>query len=189
MRQTSRQPGRPRKTPRPLDSPRLEELALAYVARFATTAAGLESYLARKLRERGWEDERPADPPAIVARFVAAGYIDDEAWARAKSGSLLRRGYGERRIGEALSRGGVAAAIRDELRAGEAATRAAALTMARKRGFGPFGKAVLDRPAREKQIAAMLRAGHRLDSARELVNAASIEAAEDWAGQAEAEDE
>ena len=35
--------------------------------------------------------------------------------------------------------------------------------------------------AREKQIAAMLRGGHPLDSARFLVNASSIEAAEEWA--------
>jgi len=60
--------------------------------------------------------------------------------------------------------------------------------MARKRGFGPFGRSEPDRPQREKQIAAMLRAGHRLDSARELVNAATQEAALEWAGQAE-EDE
>lgn len=171
-----------RKPPRPLDGARLEELALAYVARFATTAAKLEAYLARKLRERGWEGEEAARPDAIAARFVALGYIDDAAWARAKSGSLLRRGYGMRRVDQALGAAGVAQALGDEDRPGEAPRRAAALALARKRRFGPFGGAVLDRPLREKQIAAMLRAGHPLDSARELVNAASVEAAEDWAG-------
>ena len=43
--------GRKPRSSRPLDKARLEELALAYVARFATSAARLESYLARKLRE------------------------------------------------------------------------------------------------------------------------------------------
>ena len=38
------------------------------------------------------------------------------------------------------------------------------------------------------EFAAMLRAGHPLDSAREMVNAPSIAAAEDWAAQA-SEDE
>jgi regulatory protein len=37
------------------------------------------------------------------------------------------------------------------------------------------------RARREKQLAAMLRAGHALDSTRELVDAATVEAAEDWA--------
>ena len=183
----------PRKTPRPLDAGRLEELALAYVARFATTAGKLRAYLARKLRERGWDGE--AEPPveALVARFAAAGYVDDAAWARAKSGSLLRRGYGVRRVRQALDAAGVDAAIGAEARPGPGAQRRAALALARKRGFGPFGAGVLDgpldRPLREKQVAAMLRAGHPLDSARELIDAVSVAAAEDWAAAIEDEDE
>ena len=177
-----------KRLPRPLDSARLEELALAYVARFATSAAKLEGYLARKLRERGWEGEGAAPIAALVERFVRAGYVDDLAYARAKSGSLLRRGYGQRRIGQALHAAGIGEQVRDEVRVGEQAERRAALAMARKRGFGPFGRSEPDRPQREKQIAAMLRAGHRLDSARELVNAVTQEAALEWAGEGE-EDE
>lgn len=168
-----------RKPPRPLDAARLDELALAYVARFATTAAKLEAYLARKLRERGWEGESAPPVEAIVTRFVALGYVDDAAWARARSGSLLRRGYGMRRVRQALGMAGVKDALDDV--PGEGAQRGAALALARKRGFGPFGRALPDRITREKQIAAMLRAGHPLDSARELVDAASVEAAEAWA--------
>jgi len=179
-----------RRPPRPLDAARLEELALAYVARFATSAAKLGGYLARKLRERGWEAE--GDPAAaaeaIVARFVSAGYVDDAAYARARSGSLLRRGYGMRRVGQALGAAGIAEEVRAAVAPGELARREAALALARKRRFGPFGSASLDRPLREKQIAAMLRAGHPLDSARELVDAPSIDAVEAWAAQA-SEDE
>lgn len=176
---------RQRRAPRPLDPARLEELALAYVARFATSRAKLEGYLARKLRERGWAGEGAPPIAELAERFVAAGYVDDLAFARAKSGSLLRRGYGPRRVGQALGAAGIDETVREQVRAGEGAQRRAALALARKRGFGPFGRAFagepLDRPAREKQIAAMLRAGHALDSARELVDAASVEAAEEWA--------
>lgn len=158
-------------------------MALAYVARFATSRAKLAAYLARKLRERGWDGEGEPPVAALVERFVAAGYVDDEAFARAKSGSLLRRGYGQRRVAQALGAAGIDEDIREEVRAGEGALRRAALALARKRGFGPFARSGAERdPARrEKQIAAMLRAGHGLDSARELVDAATIEAAEDWA--------
>jgi len=175
---------REKRPPRPLNPVRLDELALAYVARFATSAAKLETYLKRKLREREWEGETRPDPGAIVARFVEAGYIDDASYARAKSGSLLRRGYGRRRVDQALGAAGIAEDVREEVRAGEAEQRAAALAMARKRRFGPFGDKADDRATREKQISAMLRAGHPLDSARVLVNAPSIEAAEDWAAAA-----
>jgi regulatory protein len=182
-RRTSKQ--RERRPPKPLDPVRLEELALAYVARFATSAAKLEDYLRRKLRERGWDGESEPPVKALAARFVESGFVDDLAYARSKSGSLLRRGYGQRRIGQALYAAGIGEEVREELRAGEGEQRRAALAMARKRGFGPFGREAPDRPQREKQIAAMLRAGHRLDSARELVNAASEEAAEVWAVQDE----
>lgn len=168
---------------RPLNGPRLEELALAYVARFATSAGKLEAYLGRKLRERGWEDERGPDVHAVVARYVAAGYVDDEAWARSKSGSLLRRGFGMRRISHELGAAGIAGDLRDAVRPALGEQRRAALALARKRRFGPFGAELPDRPRREKQIAAMLRAGHALDSARELVNASSQEAADEWAAQ------
>lgn len=184
------EPQSPRKrVPPPLDPARLEELALAYVARFATSAAKLEAYLRRKLRERGWagEGDGDGDEPAqaamerIVARFVAAGYIDDQAFARARTGSLLRRGYGQRRIARDLDAAGIAVEDREAVRSGAGALRQAALVMARKRGFGPFGKALPDRPLREKQLAAMLRAGHALDSARELVDAPTVDHAEQWA--------
>lgn len=172
---------RKRRPPRPLDRARLEELALAYVARFATSAARLEAYIARKLRERGWEGDGEPDPGALVARFVELGYVDDAAFARARAGGLLRRGYGPRRVAEALGAAGIDEDIRQAVRAGEGEERLAALALARKRGFGPFGAEPPDRARREKQIAAMLRAGHSFATARAMIDAANAEDAEAWA--------
>lgn len=174
-----------KRAPKPLDAARLEEMALAYVARFATSRARLEAYLRRKLRERGWAGE--GDPPvaALAARFVMAGYVDDEAYARARSGSLLRRGYGMRRVTQALSAAGIDEDIRAEVRPEESTQRQAALAMARKRGFGPFGREELDRARREKQLAAMLRAGHAMAHARRLIETPDIGTAEEWAAQAD----
>ena len=169
---------------KPLDPARLEELALHYVARFATTAKGLERYCRRKLRERGWSDDEPQpDIAALVQRFIRSGYVNDEEYARVRQGGLLRRGYGARRIHAALDAAGVAPGDRHELDDREA--RQAALRLARKRRFGPFGAEggpPGERALREKQIAAMIRAGHPLDSARELVDAADRQSALAWAG-------
>ena len=174
------------RNPKPLDAARLEELALAYVARFATTRAKLEAYLARKLRERGWDSETPPRIAEIAERFERAGYIDDEAYARAKAGSLLRRGYGMRRVGQALGAAGVDEAVREVVAPREAERRAAALTMVRKRRFGPYASAPsTDRAQREKQIAAMLRAGHSAQHALVLLDAASVDEAEAWANESE----
>ena len=175
--------------PKPLDAARLDELALGYVARFATSRGKLSAYLARKLRERGWAGDGEAPVDAVVERLSEAGYVDDAAYARAKSGSLLRRGYGARRVSQALGAAGIDSALREELAPGEAEQRRAALALARKRRFGPFGDGASDRALREKQVAAMLRAGHRLDSIRAIINAPTTADAETWAcGDDEAED-
>jgi regulatory protein len=47
----------------------------------------------------------------------------------------------------------------------------AALRFAQRRRIGPFAGAEMDRPAREKALAAMLRAGHPMQIARILVAA------------------
>ena len=176
---------RERRPPRPLDRDRLNEMALAYLARFATSAAKLEGYLRRKLRERGWEGE--GDPPvaALVERCVAAGYVDDAAFARSKAGSLRRRGYGARRVDQSLTAAGIAPDLRDDVRGTILEERQAAVALARKRRLGPFGPAPADRKALEKQIAVLLRAGHRLDIARHVVEAGDGEGLEAWAEEEE----
>jgi regulatory protein len=164
-------------------------MALAYVARFSTTAARLERYLRRKVRERGWDGEGEPPVAGLVERYVALGYVDDEGFARARAGGLLRRGYGARRVNQALGEAGIAEELRQRVAPDEAAVRHALLALARKRRFGPFGVQPLDRPLREKQLAAMLRAGHSLDMARQVVDAASVAEAEQWAAAADDETE
>ena len=190
-----RQPRTPR-TPRvvkPLDPPRLEELALAYVARFATSAGKLGQYLKRKLRERGWEAHGDSgtepDVPALIERFVAAGYIDDAGFARGRASGLRRRGYGDRRVEQSLRGAGIADDVRASVQGDEAASRRAALVLARKRGFGPFGAerpdpCPIDPKTRQKQFAAMLRAGHPLDSVRVLIDAGTEAEALEWVDEA-----
>lgn len=176
---------RTRRAPRPLDSARLHELALTYVARFATSAGKLERYLARKLRERGWEGEGNPDPAAISARFAELGYLDDEAYARARGGDLLRRGYGARRVAQALGEAGIEENIRREVAPGEGAARRAAFALARRRRLGPFHGAPIDRPLREKQFAALVRAGHGFDHAGAVVDCPSQAALEQWVAEAD----
>ena len=169
-----------RRNPHPLTCERLEELALAYVARFATTQAKLRGYLQRKIYERGWDGEGAPPVDELAARYAELGYVDDAAWARMKASSLLRRGYGARRVGEALGQAGIAGELQEDMRPPEIEQRRAALTMARRRRFGPFAAGVPDRPARERQLAAMVRAGHALDIARPILDASDPDAAEEW---------
>jgi regulatory protein len=161
------------KKPRPpLDEEGLERLALFYAGRYATTRAKLKSYLDRKVRERGWTGAGGPPIDRLIERMAALGYVDDRAFALAKAASLSRRGYGERRVGQALQAAGIeeedAGPARDEARGG---AMAAALRFAERRRLGPFAEAAGDRAAREKGAAAMLRAGHPPDLVRRIVNA------------------
>ena len=171
---------RQRKAPKPLDKTRLEDLALGYVARFSTTAAKLRTYLRRKLRERGWDGEEEPDLDTLIARFVDRKYVDDAVYARGKSDALLRRGYGARRIDQALNHAGVAEGLRNAHAPDDYAQREAALALARRRRFGPYARDEVDRAIREKQLAAMVRAGHGFAIAREVLELKNEDAAQDW---------
>jgi regulatory protein len=100
------------------------------------------------------------------------GYVDDRSFASARTESLLRRGYGERRVKEALRGAGITEEDSAEASdiSGEEAL-AAAHRFARRRRLGPYAANVPDRAARDKAAAAMLRAGHRLDLVRQVLAA------------------
>jgi regulatory protein len=163
---------RNRKPRPPLDAGALERLALHYAGRYATTRAKLRSYLSRKVRERGWDGEGAPPLDALIERFAELGYVDDQAFASSRAASLGRRGYGARRVEMALTAAGITeedgAAAREQAREQE---WAAALRFAERRRIGPFAERLAEPAAREKALAAMLRAGHPLDLARRLVRA------------------
>ncbi|HEY0627524.1 MAG TPA: RecX family transcriptional regulator [Allosphingosinicella sp.] len=161
------------KKPRPpLDGEALERLALFYAGRYATTRAKLASYLKRKLKERGWEGSGSPPVERLVERFSELGYVNDRAFAVAKAGSLQRRGYGGRRVDQALFAAGIGEEDAVEAREQtEAGAWEAALRFAERKRIGPFAAGELDRNARQKAFAAMVRAGHSMETARKLVNA------------------
>ena len=155
----------------PLDPTRLQELALRYVGRYATTRAKLRNYLSSKLRERGWNGDREPDLEALAERFSQLGYIDDAAYAVSKSRALSGRGYGRRRLVEKLKLAGVGEEDRKEaIEAAESEAVNAALRFAERRRIGPFASEAVDRPAREKAIAAMVRAGHGFGISRAIAS-------------------
>ena len=162
---------RPRKPRPPLTAAKLEELALHYVGRFATSRAKLISYLKRKLRERGWEGAGEPDLDCLAAKLVGLGYVDDRAYAVSKARSLTSRGYGERRVGQALALAGIGEDDGTEARSlAQGDSVNAALRFARRRSLGPFAKTAPDPRERERALAAMVRAGHRFALARAIID-------------------
>ena len=158
---------RSKRAPRPLDESALQEVAVAYVGRFATTRAKLRTYLSRKIRERGWDGRGDPDLSALADRLADQGYIDDSAYAESKARSLTARGYGKRRVAQVLRGAGIADEDGEEARRlSEEQAVASVVRFAERRRIGPFAAEAADPKAREKAIAAMVRAGHGFDLAR-----------------------
>lgn len=186
-RRRERQEKRP---PKPLDAAGLEGLALRYVERFATTRGRLSDYLRRKIRERGWVEAPetgpvvpPADPEGLAQRLADLGYIDDRGFAEARAAAMQRRGLGARRVAGAFREAGIDEADADAL-APEIAARDvdAALAYAKRKRLGPFarsddsdGGGAENRALRQKQLSAMVRAGHGFDLARKILAASPSE--------------
>ena len=85
---------------------------------------------------------------------------------------MARRGLGARRVGGALRQARVGEEDLAELSATiDARATATALAFARRKRRGPYAAAPAERELREKQIAAMARAGHPFALSRRIVEA------------------
>lgn len=157
----------------PLGGEALERLALHYAGRYATTRAKLSAYLLRKVRERGWKDGDGAEAAvdALVGRFQALGYVNEEAFAESRATSLGRRGFGARRVMQALKIAGIEEADTVGARSiAEDGAWEAAVRFARRKRLGPFASIKAERDERQKAFAAFMRAGHASEMARRLLD-------------------
>lgn len=164
---------RPVKKPAPpLNAESLRQLALHYVGKYATTQSKLASYLSRKIRERGWDDERSADINGLTEQFTSLGYINDAQFAEARSRSFVRRGFGGRRLNEDLRASGIGDADAIHAKAHmEDSIFTAAENFARRKRLGPFAQEAAPPEKRHKHLNAFLRAGHSFELAKRFVYA------------------
>ena len=156
----------------------LENAALHYLERFASSRANLRRVLMRKVDRSlaHWGGER--EPAAalvdvVLAKLSGLGYLDDAAYAAQKAASLHRRGRPARGIRAALAAKGVEAAAVDDALAGlDAPDLSAAINLARRRRLGPFRTDDAREAMRQKDLAALARAGFDYDTARRVIDAA-----------------
>lgn len=168
-------PERPRKPPPPLDQAALDGIAIRYLERFQTSRERLVRLLRQKIRQRGWQEGlEPPDLDAIANRMVELGYVNDATFAEARARGLGRRGMGAARVRAALSAHGIGADEQAAALSGHDALEAA-IRFAQRKRLGPFGPPAADPAARQRQLAAMARAGHPPDLARRILRARSEE--------------
>ena len=165
-----------RKHLQPLDPERLRALAVGYVGRYATSCARLTAFLERKVNERGWRGDGGAPIVRMVAEFASLGYVDDQAFATARSESLLRRGYGPNRLRHSLKESGIETEIIERTaNIDDDAALAAALAFARRKRIGPHARTPFGPDIRRKMMAALLRAGHNYNVSRTVLDMPPID--------------
>lgn len=183
-------PPRRRKVPRKVSAQSLENAALFYLARFSAPSGHLRRVLMRRVAQsakihgsdpaegRRWVED-------LVERFCRSGLIDDTAYAAGKARSLRRRGTSRVVIGLTLRAKGLTAEQANTAMAGltdKTGTSAtedevvAAARLAQRKRLGPFRPKVARADLRNRDLAALARAGFGYDVARRIVDAESADA-------------
>lgn len=156
---------------------RLTNIATFYLKRFSSSAENLRRVLERRIYKMTLE--RPELRPdalrtaeAVVARLVAAGAVDDEAYAlaKARTGRALKKPRAK--IAAKLKAKGVAVAVIDKALDAESSEDddfEAGLAIARRRRLGPF-RLRRDQDTDRKDLAALARAGLDFKTAKRVMN-------------------
>lgn len=157
----------------------LEEWALSYLGRYASSAANLRRVLLRRTRRHlgpaAIIDKEVLEAiDALIARYREARLLDDAAYAGGQVSRGLARGRSLRQIAAGLQAKGIgtdeAAAALGALRQGAAdPDLAAAIAFARRRGFGPFRRDPGAEAARQRVLAAFGRAGFARQTAERVM--------------------
>lgn len=173
--------GRDRREPAPPVTPeRLHAAALRHLARYACSVASLRRVLGRRVDRSA--QAHGTDPEvgrqmveAELQRLIAAGLLDDATYADTLARSLRRRGASRRLVRARMSEKGVggdlAVAALAEEEDPAAAELEAAMALARRRRLGPWRSEAERAARRDRDLAALARAGFDLQTARAVIDA------------------
>lgn len=171
------------KRPTRLAAKDLDQIALDYLARFATTKKRVKDMLVRRIRKSAHfhgDDPAPmlAAIPAVIEKLERNRFLDDQAFAGMKAASLTRRGTSRRQIGAKLAQLGVEPEARGTAMAGLTeefgnSEEAAAVAYAKRRRLGPYRARHIAGEQRQVQakrdLSAMARAGFSFDLAKRVL--------------------
>lgn len=162
---------------------RLTRSAVHYLERYSSSEKNLRKVLERRVlkacRHHGLD---PSDftgmIDTVVQKCTGSGLVNDRTYAETKTASLRRRGGSRRKIEAQLAHKGVDRdTIQSVLDGGNVTEDDAAAVYARRRRLGPFRNAADRQERRERDLAAMCRAGFSFDVALRVIDAANDDGA------------
>ncbi len=174
---------KPRRGPRKVTPRYLENAALHYLQRFATSAGNLRRILMAKVersaRAHDTDPDEGADlVDALIIRFTRSGLLDDRAYADARVRTLHRHGNSARLITAKLRAKKLDSEVIEAALAALAEDAAdpeleAAAALARRRRLGPY-RTSARKASHDKDLAALARAGFAYDVARRVIEAETV---------------
>lgn len=154
---------------------RLTRSAIHYLDRYASSTENLRKVLSRKVQRAARAHDKSPEEfagliEAVVDKCRRAGLVDDRVYAETKLASLRRRGRSKRQIEAQLAARGVSRdVIAEVVSADETSDLDAAAAYARRRRLGPWRTRGDRETFREKDMAALCRAGYAFDIARRVI--------------------
>ncbi len=176
---------RHKKTPHKVSVASLENAALYYLGRFATSSENLRRVLMRRVERAAKHHDTDCQACAemieqLIKKFLESGLLDDLAYARAQSASMNLRGKSIRAIHSWLRQRFVPsdiieATITDLTEELGEPDLAAAIAYARKRRLGPYRRVEKTPYSLDQELAALARSGFSYGLARRIVDATDID--------------
>lgn len=175
-----------KRSPRRISARYLENAALHYLQRYASSAENLRRVLTRKVdRSCAFHNTDPAEfypvIDALLTRYTQSGLLNDKVYTEGRAASLRRQGRSRQaivaRLGtKGLARADIEAAL-DAIDADNGAENpelAAAQSLARRKKIGkhnpkPATDPALRQKEKQREMAAMARAGFSYDIARQAL--------------------
>jgi regulatory protein len=179
---------RKKRAPRKVSEVYLERAAHHHLGRYGSSVENLRQVLRRKVRlSRAHHGGDTAGDEGLIQsvldRCIAQGLLDDRRYADALMTQLRRRGGSRRQIAARMQAKGISSELCRELLAGEApfsddeetrdAEAMAARRYARRRRLGPYRSDSQRQERRQRDLAAMARAGFDYDTATSVIDADS----------------
>ena len=167
--------------PRKVSPEYLRRAGLHYLERYHATQQSLRQVLMRRvtkhLRAYGGEREEMVGwVEAVIAEFVAKGFVNDGEFALSRGRSLLTSGQSLRAVRMRLAQKGIASEQIDQAigrlieESDAPIDQAAAWAYARKRRLGPFRDEPQRAERRDKDLAALARRGFAYDLAKKIID-------------------
>lgn len=171
---------RKRRIPRKVSKSHLENVALHYLDRFSSSSENLRNVLLRRVRRSAYHHDTDPEEGSlwvdeIIARFLDTGLLDDKAYADGRARSLHARGNSRKSILMKLRAKGIETDLIDDVLSAiggeenEDVDMAAARRFAKRRRLGPYRDPSQREERREKDLAALARAGFSYDVARRTI--------------------